>query len=235
MKMKLSGKFPKFITEPFNHKTTFILFCDIGSRIQSIPLKWNNWQEKAVVSNPKDLRKNNLRRDLHTICTVVIAAQTVYEIINSNNNSISTLETALLLTILLSNNFYLQLASKYKSEIVLYVNGLFPQTSKKNKISDIPSFIEACNVFFTWGICLSAKSFPGFVVGLRLFDPCKGSLLGFWMLPECNPNTNWIKITKVPIFVVNFLMWEFGMRTGIFVICGLQTICMLRLRELLNS
>ncbi|CAL8132214.1 unnamed protein product [Orchesella dallaii] len=223
---------PKFIKYPYDYKATFIKFCEAGTSLESYPLGWNHMQNKLEVFDTRKLLKVcSFRMKLHTIATTLIAIQTFHEIWNGFSDStqfqvVSQLESALLLLILFSNNFYLQLVNKYGSEIVLYVNCLFPSinTRKSEETSNSnPSFIETCNVLFTWGIYMSAKSFPGFAVGLRLFDTCRGSIAGYWILPECHlssssfhANSNWTlnMAVKFVIFSINYVLWEFGMRAG---------------------
>lgn len=155
--------------------------------------------------------------------------------------SLSLEETVLFWICFLANaNFlcYLYVHETKPREITLYINSFFKfdaiygsSVSKRSK----ESFQTKMSLVWVKCAIVTAVVFPiFFVYGVHWTNPCKVSLLGFWLLEKCNIEPNFIKmvpnvLVKAVVFLINHWMWVFGLQgalLGGLVISTMTMICM---------
>lgn len=107
---------------------------------------------------------------------------------------------------------HMEALCKHASEICQYINGNLgysEQTLQPNN-TRVPFVIKLCLVS-AYSVLPLISLFPLFsVYGLHMFDPCKLSLLGYWMLPQC-----WVSnysllangILKLILLFANHYLW----------------------------
>lgn len=124
------------------------------------------------------------------------------------------------------------------AEITLYLNSLYEFESLYKNV--IPTYSEKSfqtKMGLLWVNCgiASLMVAPLFIVyGIHWINPCKISLLGFWMLDNCQPKKDHFvmipkKLVKLLVFLGNHWMWAFGIYgtlLGVLVINTLTIICL---------
>lgn len=148
--------------------------------------------------------------------------------------------------IIFFNQFDLQVCLRQAKNMCLYVNGLLQfenkyMTKQKNCISvsmrtRLLSLIEKINRCFAHSYCPSSLILSvAFIYGLHWTDPCKPSIIRYWLIPECSLIWNrdqwiWSFPAKDWIFVTNHWAWSFILNASIFVVSEIQVLCTLSLR-----
>lgn len=97
------------------------------------------------------------------------------------------------------------------------------------------SFAIKMNIAFIQCDVMTAIVFPIIVVyGFHWGNPCKASLVGYWLLPKCNSHLELSRFSyprvlnyaiKLFIFLTNHLIWAISFHTGAFGVCTIQTFC----------
>ncbi|CAL8132205.1 unnamed protein product [Orchesella dallaii] len=155
------------------------------------------------------------------------------------SDNLSSLVSTILAATLASTNFYRNLAQIKMTEMVSYMNGLFQTKQTKITAAVNRSSLAKINMMFAWIAFLCGPMYPAFEVAFHWQFPCKYSLAGYWIIPEClisQPTFYWANMfVKVIVLVLNCIVWEFGVTMALFVISIIQTLCSLRLRELLGQ
>lgn len=95
-------------------------------------------------------------------------------------------------------------------EIILCTNGHFQfLETRKNKRYDSHmevSLIRKLNLFLACGVCFGSIFFPfAQVYVLHWFNPCLPSLVGYWIVPECqgSAKSGWDMPAKIAVLIFN--------------------------------
>ncbi|CAL8132212.1 unnamed protein product [Orchesella dallaii] len=158
---------------------------------------------------------------------------------DKTSDNLSSLVSVILVATLTETSFYRNLVQIKMMEMVSYMNGLFHTKQTKKTTAVNRSSLAKVNMVFSWMAFLSGPMFPAFQGAFHWQFPCKYSLAGYWIIPEClinQPTFYWANIfVKVTVLALNFIVWEFGVTVSLFVISIIQTVCSSRLRELLGQ
>lgn len=207
-----------------NHQTYISRSIKLAHLHHSLSLKWDEKHSRVLLGSPTENKNITQKGIIIRICVIIFMG---IGIIFSKKQSI--FEVVILVYELVMLNACLtqmQAFNKHASEINQYINGhlSFPKPrSCLNVQMRRFSFITLSGLLFAYSL------FPLFVFlglgcayGLHLFNPCKTTLLGYWLLPECynghfNPFVNFV--TKVIVFVTNHLIWSYTL-SGIMIEIG---------------
>jgi len=141
------------------------------------------------------------------------------------------------------------------SEIVLYINGLFQLNETDSKM--IPTGIkektlnhttlEKLNLLLAQALKVSVIVLPPvFVYGLHFINPCKVSLVGSILIPQCRDggedlsSSNGLLKALVNVFVkfslllVNHYMLAIGLFVAILMVCWIWILGIVLLRQQLS-
>lgn len=110
---------------------------------------------------------------------------------------------------------HMEALRSHAGELCLYVNGLlkFPNNNSFGSQTSFKklSILDKLNIVFAYILPPMTMLLPiCFVYGLHLLNPCKASLLGYWMLPECQScggRTVFGRIIKSVVIVCNHALW----------------------------
>lgn len=128
---------------------------------------------------------------------------------------------------------FLHASNDQALEAILYLKGLFRLIEKhpdwKRGFKGSGSLLAKLNVAIACGVCFGSI-FGAFalVFGLHWGSPCKASLFGYWIIPECNGSgvesslsNNFLKFA---VMFVNYLIFCFGSQASVQVIGILQCL-----------
>lgn len=86
----------------------------------------------------------------------------------------------------------------------------------------------------------------GYVYGLHLMNPCKVSLVGSWLIPECNDGLSLsntiaivVKFTVIPrniqgIILINHWLWLTTVCSGTFIVSVVNTLSVSNIQQLIE-
>lgn len=128
-----------------------------------------------------------------------------------------------------------------------YLNGLFIFQKKyglkekfKFKYKHLP--MEFLSLLLTPAALLTVFIFPPvYVLGMYWFNPCKPSLIGYFIIPECYQKQNYMfsnifytttrVMAKFTVFVGNIYVWYFCVHAFVFIFLAIHVIGTTMLRE----
>lgn len=139
--------------------------------------------------------------------------------------------------------------------IYLYVNGLVRFHAQHNyrqsqQTNHGPAYVSIRKLLYC--SCIFAMFITWFALpimysyGLHWINPCKPSLAGYWLLPECHFRLhekfgNGLLIgvldttLKVVIMLANHWIWVFGTNNAILTLGGLLLMCTVSLKECIEK
>jgi len=188
---------------------------------------------------------------LYIFVIACILAQTLFEKLtilrkpNASEDLLSRILTAFVTTPFPMTCFYVFVNCKNTIDIVSYVHGLFQQSL--DKPSKITGHWQLLNMIFAWLLYVSLRLTPTlFVFGFHWNNPCKNTLFGWWMIPECYSKWKefeqisvvvyaFMKVVKLGVLSLNHLILSKGYSAVAFGVGGLNILCILKFRQLLNA
>lgn len=144
---------------------------------------------------------------------------------------------------------YLQAGTAKSTEVVGLINGILKfamdyslpeQSITERKTVKMIDKVNILVAKLTWLTCISLGALIG--IGFHLSNPCKPSLAGYLILPEClaRPPSNsflWAvinKILKAFIFTLNWWLISVATTINAFIFGGVQIVGVLTLRDFLR-
>jgi len=128
--------------------------------------------------------------------------------------------------------------------LVLYINSHFgihntlghPTMSQESRKHI--TLTEKLSKFYAQIFVFTGITFPTALLALHWIQPCRASVPGYWLLPECTENgTNFISkvdtvlgcyllqnFVKLVVLGFNLWTWQYGVNASVFIICGLITL-----------
>jgi len=217
----------------------FVKYLQLASNSHIICLKWDCKKNQVKTVNPSDLKKVSRTYLIQSLFTVIFLLQFLYETVKNLETSFTSKFICGIATIALPGvNLILHLLKTHASDIQLYINGLFQYIGaytddsfhrKKNQL-EVLNLGFAKLAYYSCKIC----SFT-IVFGLHTFDPCKSSLVGYWMIQECSPKleTTWLLhwLLKVLVLLINYKVWETNVNAALFMVVELNLLCTNTLKE----
>ncbi|CAL8121083.1 unnamed protein product [Orchesella dallaii] len=143
--------------------------------------------------------------------------------------------------------------NSHSSEIVLCVNGFlqFHKIYKPDSNSLAKrKLIEKLNWIFAYSAFLTEFLLPYIILdGLNWSAPCKPSVVGYWIIPECyngvySPKSlDNVRIiveafsffVKLSVFIANHCYWAAGLAVSVYVLVAIQILCALALKDNLDT
>lgn len=138
---------------------------------------------------------------------------------------------------------YIYVNETKPTEITLYINSLYEFDSIYRNITQPNSnnsFQTRMALVLLLSGIFSATVVPIIIVcGLHWTNPCKTTLIGFWLLEECQATTlTFLKIpnaaTKLLIFLMNHWIWAFGLQGVQFGIQIINTSAIICIHEFIE-
>lgn len=131
-------------------------------------------------------------------------------------------------------------------EMVLLLNSNFRFEylhCDKTRIKKPLPLRDKINLVFVWCIIFSALTYPTvFVYGFHWKNPCKPSLVGYWLIEECYSDRYksyqfkemWNIFTKFSVLTMNQWMWTYALHTTAFCSCVFLTLAVSTIRSFIE-
>lgn len=186
----------------------------LASIHHSLSLKWDSKQSRVLIGTQAET-KNIKQKGL--ILRVIIITLTGIGFIYSNQQS--NFEIAVLcyqLVMLYASLALMQVFNGQASLVCQYINGHLsftaqPSCSNLQKVcSSVISKIGLVYAYSLFPLPFCVGVFCAY--GIHIYNPCKTTLLGYWMLPEChfrNFNVLLNSSIKIGVFLSNHLIWSY--------------------------
>lgn len=170
------------------------------------------------------------------LCLLAILQIAVAEI-KSSANFFDRILYGITLMVLLPSHSILYTCDKQAQKICVLFNGILRfSANHKNQKSQKPKILVKLCISIAYILPLAAILSPFIlVIGFHWQNPCKPSILGYWLLEQCSKVPTPIQessyralasvITKVIVFGINTWTWLFGTVAVFVFIGGIQMIC----------
>lgn len=195
----------------------------------------------ALLSRPVDHKWVERRCHLATFLVTQSALQCLFK---KSTSLMESFTSWLSLFFLVASRIHLHIVTSKETEIVTYINALFQFDLIHS--SGAHQQRRPLKIKFTVAVVycglVSAILFPfGFVYALHWTNPCKVSLVGYWLLGECRtPNStdaNFYSmgfIAKSVIFLVNHWLWTFSFNAAVFTVYLLNMLSVLVIHQFIE-
>ncbi len=238
------------------HISYFGLLCTISRLTGSLLVRYN--KTKKVIELVPHFQRNHiflrLKCLLNAFSVTAIVIQSYYYFIKDSNLLPEKSELNYEKFLVLINTAYVPFFlftvvtfCKHSSFLVSYLNGhlqlctYFHEIKKQGFIESKPVFSEKLNIFIAYTSTPSLIIFPFLnVFGLHWISPCKPSLIGYWLLPECEQSSKDSEINgwnfgfKFVIFSLNLWARAFLVYLMPFIFSGVYTFCTLSFQNYLK-
>ncbi|CAL8121079.1 unnamed protein product [Orchesella dallaii] len=239
----------------FENFNLFLRVTKFASVSRLVAFRWDVVTGRLKNLSQPESQKARKRCNTYTVLTLMVVLQTFLYI-----NCFSSLATegkivvGISVTGLITLTAITNVCNSHSSEIALCVNG-FLQFRKiyKPDLNCLAKrkLIEKLNWIFAYGASLTEFLLPCILLdGLHWSKPCKPSVVGYWMIPECNdamhsavPMGNigsilkgaFSVLVKLSIFMANHCYWSAGLAVTVYVIVVIQILCALSLKDNLET
>ncbi len=211
--------------------------------VKLIPEMETSTELKFVPKSSREQVHLNLKCSLHFILTCVLLGQCLLpRLTNSSPSTVNSSDEILAWLVLIINlisSCYLNLIRNKQVDLSVFLNNIFQFKPKfqssstginnmsKNSLSDVLLL-----VFIPFALYSCAVFPPVFVMGFDWNTPCKPSLIGYFLIYECNctnpaaltiVQTLLNLVSKIAISLINIYILYFGI-TMVLCICALVHI-----------
>lgn len=201
------------------------------SKLGGIPLKWNN-EKQRLVFRSNDTTGLTSKRKLYIQYSVlsVLFSQGLYSFyLNSTSHRLSFTDNMVygLVLFALFTGITVEVSSAYKaSSQFQYINGILEFSKNIKRSLRNKSIVKKMNFALAANMPPATALAPFLVVyGLHWFSPCKPSLAGYFLIPECSPANKPFENTvlnfgiKMIIFMCNHWSWAMAMFSCAYCNC----------------
>ncbi len=224
----------------------FSKIVQLNDILNAVPYHWNTALLKLdCVECPKRRTQRYICLLLHFVALLIYCLQGVVTFgTNPEYLKLSPAELffywlALLLNV--GSHISLHVCNIKADSICAYINGLISFQSRhdnlhgrnvrKNTSDDRFTILLVYNLVAA--TCIIPLAFP---TVLHWFNCCRPSLLGYWLISECNPSLSQNAVvsilSKVAVFAFNVWIWAFCfVNKGILVGAILYTMCVVTMRK----
>lgn len=226
--------------------------CFVYKSFGSLPLDYNSKNNELQLTGKFPTSVFHKKRNFCLITTAAFVVGGFMKLFAApNKNSSYLLETSFFCFSLLLGSACLlmhHVCYKHNKIICQYITGLL-HFQIQAKLQGIPRIAGKYLAERTLGYGLYLI-FPlwtiGFVYALHWNGPCKASITGFWLIPECHPILGWSTINsrcykgignftvKIVVLLINQWSWSFAMSTTGFSAIVLLMMSTITLKECLK-
>lgn len=230
------------------HSLFFTVCCFLAESTGSTCLHWDRKSSRIgfQINIKKKKKILKIKTFLHGFLTGTMLAGGVYKLIFAKKENIHPGEPFLFgygFLCMIWFHVLLQSLRIKATEVCQYINGIFQlaNTFRPMNLKSKYPLIIRINVVYAYVTCYFYTTFPMCTVyGLHWMQPCKSSLIGYWILPECSDNYlgNWsgaYNVLKILVFLLNHYMWSIGCHAGALSLCGILIMCTVTLWDYLRS
>lgn len=224
------------------HFRHFELNCLLGNIFQALPFRWNgNSKQFELIHDSKSKMKLKAKYHLHTLFVGIMGAQLLHDWRWIDPSTQLLISFSLFLV--LAENLYTGICIRHKRSICQFTNSILKCANPLRKREQRQEFtlLERLNIRFAQYVTVAGISVGVvFAAGFHFRNPCKPSLVGYWLLPQCNSfeHVGSSLIRRLMWFMVVVMNWwfiNFSSVSTIFLVSNLQILSNLTLGNLLQG
>lgn len=218
--------------------------CTFVSFWQTLPFQWDTSSGKLI--SKENIKKPLLWGKWYWLAAMILILTIQNVLAPSTTPIIDKMLGGVVVSIsyALVAPYYAYL--KKDSTVMLYVNGVFQFLRRQNRFQVLElkrTLIELLNIVCALGIFVTGLFIPIMLsFGLHWTNPCKPSLIGYWLLPECfnivSPRFEdpWVGVisSKVVLLVVNQGTLHLAYPACMFGFSVVQILVMIMLNDCLR-
>ncbi|CAL8068034.1 unnamed protein product [Orchesella dallaii] len=234
----------------------FDLILKQCSNQKAITVSWNPDLKRMTALDDDTLNKMRCKSTCYNIVAVLIMLQIlihgfVLPAKKTEEDIFIKILTAYALIALPVTMTYEKVSSHRISELIPYINGLFGvknegESFKQQEGSINASPLHKINMVFAWGLFLFMRVVPAMILfGFHWNNPCRGTILAWWTLPECysdgvnQPDKNLavnvgIQLLKIPVLYMSYLIYNHGYICCCFGMAAMNILSILKLHQQLK-
>ncbi len=209
----------------------FVKTLKVNEGLNAVRYSWNPLSHR-LISTESHFKKRSRHRFLffHALSLLVLGLQSVTLFgtkANTSHSKVSRSESFLYwqgLFFIAVSHITLHCCNYKAESICAYVNGLI-SFQKKHAHSYKQAKSDTIPLIIVHLIRMSAYTFPLFYpIALHWNNSCKPSVVGYWLLAECNGSSQLSHIIiqlplKLLIKSINVWMWIFAYHNDAYLIC----------------
>lgn len=232
-----------------SHIKLFGRICTLADSLGAIVVYWDP-KKKALVPKENIVKRRSELRKKCRIQWLMILVFIITGVIQCRfhnpyliqANWMEIIVFCVTVESLIVANFYVITCQLHAATMCKFTNGLMAFNKMLNSaIKMKPGLTQIVNVAFAHGIYMTVILVPLLLVfGFHWQNPCKPSIFGNWLIPECIglAGEYWSYVTvpiKMFILSSNYLWWSFGTFPTALLIGGIGIIFTGILNESLQS
>lgn len=224
------------------HKRVFEMLCLVPSKLGVIPMEWQSQNVKLSLpdENRKYLISAETKLHIQYINFLVILLQGIFYFKRNPSDFSDIVRYALVIMAMLIFCFIQKSCVRGANSQCLYINGIIKMSEGIGSTKRVYPLKEKLDLLY--GSLLAPNVFviaPIFVYGLHWMSPCKPSLSGYMLIPECRDQVIGIsgKIinfgAKLVVFIFNHLSWMAGIHCAAYANGGILVLCVMSFHDFL--
>lgn len=217
--------------------------CELTCAVKNMEIKFDPYSRQVRLVNEHSTNSiSQWRLYLSVLLTLTYASQCC--LAKSSTQIETVLVWVSLAILLLQEAGVFDIRNKH-GEFRDFINIFFQLDSivpGKPKEGRTP-FVIMVNLAVIYAMILSAILFPiGFVHILHWMNPCKPTLLGYWVIRKCYTKTDAANIAETVVdFLSQFIvtlayhwLWSFTYHGGLVIVTVMQILAMISMRQLIQ-
>lgn len=216
-----------------NHQTYIAKSFQVAYFLHSLSFSWDAKQSRVILLSPcENFRILKRGTVIHTCIFLFMGIGIIYSKRQSMFQIIILAHEMLMLSACFT---LMQAFNKHASEVCQYINGHLSYPRPQGCLN-----FQQRNTSVTCAFCMlyAYALFPLLflvsfvcVYGLHAYNPCKATLLGYWLLPECHSQSFNLFVNFAVKFVVlltNHWIWSYAfsaitVEIGVIILLGTLT------------
>lgn len=217
--------------------------CRLAFVVKNLDIKFDPYSRQIVLMNKYNMFSISQWR--HFLSLVLTMTHILQCLLAKSSTQIETVLVWLsLATLVLLQTSVVEIWKKPRElqdviNMFFQLHSIVPGKSKEGR-TPFPIIV---NLFVVHGMIASAILFPiGFAHILHWMNPCKPTLLGYWLIRKCYTNTDAANIAESAVDFLSQLvvtltyhwLWAFTYHGSVFVVAIMQILVIISMRQLIE-
>lgn len=211
--------------------------CMLAHFTRNLEIKFNpNTSQVTVDGDSNMVSISKWRYVLSVVLSIIYILQLVFE--GDNSQPESVLAWVLLIMIVAGHTYVIDIRRK-ASEIRDCINALhqlnfiLPDKSEKQ-----PLLLLKLYVAFVYTTVVTALILPAMIVhGLHWINPCKPTLVGYWIIPSCQPkvvDSSVDILVQACVILMNHWLWSFIVHATVFGASSIHILAVISIQQFIQ-
>lgn len=213
----------------------FSYFCKVLSAAGIASITFHSFDKRCCTVD--DARNVKWRHIMHVAFMIL---STLQWIVKSNKSPMEEIVAIVFVSMHFTAFILIHEERNKKHEIVQFCSALFhfDKTYPRVTTAEGKHFRTRINMVMIYSMMISSVALPiGFGPGVHWLNPCQASLVGYWLIPECNLLLQFnlsnllVTLIKSVVIFMNVGMWSMTIGSAVFTVGALATLCVSSIQQ----